>query len=578
MTDSENGFMQPNPALFDLEERRRKKSSLAHELGEGSSCRICLGKCPGFQLHYWRKVCSNCRCGKAEHDVRDSEIDPGCYFVGKIFDRPLRSLKEELEFCYGRFSPSEELKRSSRTNANDSGNESIKTDDDEDEEGKQRRLKSKGNHAGSSSSPGPVAEQQNKKVLMDWVPPNVSRALVTKYLKSVPYVPIAGSSGALQRRQQLQKQFPVHDIEPDKCHNLTASEIDSMINYLSHVKENNIGQGLVLEIPEEEYDEEEEEEEDYPLPPPPLEGLHISQMPPDELPPPPPSFLLEEDDEEEKQNGGDPSSLLPSSRIADDIRKFSSLPPRKNAAVPTNSPPPPPPSTGGVLETSSSSHSKSPSKDAAALTIPSGLSPVIKGSCDGCKKDFLPGDVVIRAERSTEGQLWHPSCFKCSVCKELLVDLLYYYDSGKLYCGRDFSVIVSKIPRCGACDELIFASEYTGAEDKVFHLRHFCCYECDRPLAGHKYISVDSQPHCFICYQAKHGKVCKTCNEYINPGDQRLSLDNDHWHANEDCFCCGVCGKSLVGAKMTRKDGYILCSSTCKVKLLESMVKRGVVV
>ncbi|QQP36535.1 Uncharacterized protein FKW44_021668, partial [Caligus rogercresseyi] len=72
--------------------------------------------------------------------------------------------------------------------------------------------------------------------------------------------------------------------------------------------------------------------------------------------------------------------------------------------------------------------------------------------------------------------------------------------------------------------------------------------------------------------------VCKTCNEYINPGDQRLSLDNDHWHANEDCFCCGVCGKSLVGAKMTRKDGYILCSSTCKVKLLESMVKRGVVV
>jgi hypothetical protein len=35
-----------------------------------------------------RKVCLNCRCGKAEHNVVEEE-DPGFFFVGKLFDRYL---------------------------------------------------------------------------------------------------------------------------------------------------------------------------------------------------------------------------------------------------------------------------------------------------------------------------------------------------------------------------------------------------------------------------------------------------------------------------------------------------------
>jgi hypothetical protein len=91
------------------------------------------------------------------------------------------------------------------------------------------------------------------------------------------------------------------------------------------------------------------------------------------------------------------------------------------------------------------------------------------------------------------------------------VDLLYYYDNGGIYCARDYAKLKS-IPRCGACDELIFCAEYTGAEDSFWHIKHFCCWECDRPLAGHKYISVEGQPHCLICYQTKHGKVPKPLN------------------------------------------------------------------
>ena len=95
-----------------------------------------------------RKVCTNCRCGKAEHNVQDLH-DPGFYFVGKILDRPLRSKEEEMEFCFGDQSSDE-----------DSGS----------------------GRRGSSSSGGSSQQKQSRKksrtVKFDWIPPNISKALV----------------------------------------------------------------------------------------------------------------------------------------------------------------------------------------------------------------------------------------------------------------------------------------------------------------------------------------------------------------------------------------------------------------
>ena len=84
-TMSEHGFLKPNPVLFDLE-RLKPRAQLGHELGQGAPCGQCGHKCSGFELHFWKKVCQNCRCGKIEHGVLDRE-DPGQFFVGKIFDR-----------------------------------------------------------------------------------------------------------------------------------------------------------------------------------------------------------------------------------------------------------------------------------------------------------------------------------------------------------------------------------------------------------------------------------------------------------------------------------------------------------
>lgn len=55
--------------------------------------------------------------------------------------------------------------------------------------------------------------------------------------------------------------------------------------------------------------------------------------------------------------------------------------------------------------------------------------------------------------------------------------------------------------------QLIFAPEYTSADNASWHTNHFCCWICDTPLAGKQYTPIEGQPHCLDCYQKKYGKV-----------------------------------------------------------------------
>jgi hypothetical protein len=90
--------------------------------------------------------------------------------------------------------------------------------------------------------------------------------------------------------------------------------------------------------------------------------------------------------------------------------------------------------------------------------------------------------------------------------QEMLADLIYFFVDDDVFCGRHYAEQM-KIPRCKACDELIFAPEYTSAEGASWHMDHFCCWICDTPLAGHQYTPIEGQPHCLDCYQKKYGKV-----------------------------------------------------------------------
>ncbi|XP_047097489.1 uncharacterized protein LOC124711450 isoform X1 [Schistocerca piceifrons] len=183
-------------------------------------------------------------------------------------------------------------------------------------------------------------------------------------------------------------------------------------------------------------------------------------------------------------------------------------------------------------------------------------------NCKECKGAIQAGDVAVFADRAGEDVAWHPSCFVCTTCKELLVDLIYFFNKGQVYCGRHYAELL-KIPRCFACDELIFVNEYTMAEGQAFHVKHFCCYECDIPLGGMKYVPVDGQPVCLDCFQEKYGKSCHACGKKIGASDQRVSWNELHWHVSGDCFSCFSCHKSLLGGRFAVKKNQPFCSKEC---------------
>ncbi|XP_037036047.1 protein prickle-like isoform X2 [Bradysia coprophila] len=181
--------------------------------------------------------------------------------------------------------------------------------------------------------------------------------------------------------------------------------------------------------------------------------------------------------------------------------------------------------------------------------------------CEGCEEPQSSGDIVIFASRFGQNVSWHPGCFICCVCKELLVDLIYFHREGRLYCGRHHSETLK--PRCSACDEIILADECTEAEGRAWHMKHFACFECDKQLGGARYIMRDGKPYCLCCFDAMFAEYCDYCGEPIGVDQGQMSHDGQHWHATDHCFSCSTCRCSLLGRPFLPRRGAIYCSIAC---------------
>uniref|UniRef100_A0AC35U7F8 Prickle-like protein 2 n=1 Tax=Rhabditophanes sp. KR3021 TaxID=114890 RepID=A0AC35U7F8_9BILA len=184
--------------------------------------------------------------------------------------------------------------------------------------------------------------------------------------------------------------------------------------------------------------------------------------------------------------------------------------------------------------------------------------------CHNCNTHTTNSTVLVDTSQGPGKDLFHPNCFKCDTCEQLLVDLLYFFHDGKYYCGRHYGE--KMYSRCFGCDELIFQREYTVAEEKEWHVEHFCCFGCDMALGGHKYCTKDEKPFCIPCYMNKFAKKCLTCNEKIAPDCQRLTHNGEHWHASASCFRCETCLTPLHGLPFMLMANKIFCSGNCKRK------------
>ncbi|KAJ4927381.1 hypothetical protein JOQ06_015112 [Pogonophryne albipinna] len=183
--------------------------------------------------------------------------------------------------------------------------------------------------------------------------------------------------------------------------------------------------------------------------------------------------------------------------------------------------------------------------------------------CEQCGGQINGGDIAVFATRAGHSVCWHPACFVCSMCNELLVDLIYFYQDGKIYCGRHHAERLK--PRCTACDEIILADECTEAEGRHWHMKHFCCFECETVLGGQRYIMKEGRPYCCSCFESLYAEYCDSCGEHIGIDQGQMTYDGQHWHAIEGCFCCARCKCSLLGRPFLPKQGQIFCSRSCSL-------------
>ncbi|KAI6178810.1 Lim-9 [Aphelenchoides besseyi] len=180
-------------------------------------------------------------------------------------------------------------------------------------------------------------------------------------------------------------------------------------------------------------------------------------------------------------------------------------------------------------------------------------------NCAKCNGEMPKNTMAVKADKLGENVYFHPICFVCKSCNELLADLVYCSRESEndIYCERHFAELHK--PRCSACDELVFSSEYTKAMNKDWHSEHFVCWNCDGSLTGQRYILRDDRPFCIKCYEEVFANTCDECGKPIGIDSKDLSYKQLHWHS--DCFLCSMCRFSLVDQPFGSRNDKIFCSN-----------------
>lgn len=176
--------------------------------------------------------------------------------------------------------------------------------------------------------------------------------------------------------------------------------------------------------------------------------------------------------------------------------------------------------------------------------------------CNGCNAYISSGESGVFTERGGDKRCWHPQCFACNFCGELLVDHIYFYKHGNIYCGRHYSELIK--PRCGGCDELIYIGEFTKALEKSWHIEHFACHNCDVPLTGKKYIVNKHHPFCQRCFTETIANKCCVCKKPIGPESRDLFVKDKHYH--KECLVCSKCNSQLESQTFVCVNNELVCN------------------
>ena len=198
-------------------------------------------------------------------------------------------------------------------------------------------------------------------------------------------------------------------------------------------------------------------------------------------------------------------------------------------------------------------------KPAHSSTTPAHWTPIAHNARSGsalCAACALPISGRIVAASS---QRFHPGCFSCHHCSELLECVAFYPEpdtnrdsrlanaasgqsatpedadeSPRFYCHLDFHELFS--PRCRNCKTPI-EGEVVVACGGEWHVGHFFCAECGDPFGpSDPFVEKSGYAWCVRCHQQRTASRCKGCKKPVLDGG--VEALGGQWH--EGCFRCMV--------------------------------------
>ncbi|KDR80101.1 hypothetical protein GALMADRAFT_222998 [Galerina marginata CBS 339.88] len=203
--------------------------------------------------------------------------------------------------------------------------------------------------------------------------------------------------------------------------------------------------------------------------------------------------------------------------------------------------------------------------------------------CGGCNGPII-GRIV-----SAMGSRWHPACFKCTVCSELLEHVSSYEHEGRPYCHLDYHENFA--PRCYTCETAIIEEQFISLDDpglgkRAYHTQHFFCAECGDPFLspsgslptdskGELALSGDGEfegftvykghPYCEACHVRLRLPKCKRCKRSIRDNDEAVEALGGKWCWG--CFVCASCEKPFEDPSFFQRGDQPFCEHCFSIML-----------
>ncbi|VDD88279.1 unnamed protein product [Enterobius vermicularis] len=152
--------------------------------------------------------------------------------------------------------------------------------------------------------------------------------------------------------------------------------------------------------------------------------------------------------------------------------------------------------------------------------------------CARCKLRIEPGKSFRYQHEDIHG--YHLNCTKCQEELDENARVL----ENKPYCSKCYDQLC---PTCAACKRPIDNERSVIAVRRHWHLEHFRCAKCERPLHSSKYIEKKDKAYCEDCC-IKFTDACYKCGSCLVK--QHVTLFKKGWCTG--CYSCSACDRTLT--------------------------------